>query len=139
MKIKGTNGDDALVGTGGTDVIRGGRGDDGLLGGGGNDVIRGGRGGDTLIGGAGIDALYGGKGKDTFVLKNGTAVEVLMDFDPREDMIVVTEYGSSGIYEFGGRPDLFGYEDNILTLDAEPFAIVNKGLNMAPADIVLLP
>ena len=53
--IKGTNGDDVLVGTPRADVI---------CGFGGDDTIKGRRGADTLSGGPGRDAIEGDKGAD---------------------------------------------------------------------------
>jgi Ca2+-binding RTX toxin-like protein len=53
--IKGTNGNDVLIGTNRADVI---------CGFGGNDTIDGRRGADTLSGGADNDAIEGGPGAD---------------------------------------------------------------------------
>lgn len=68
--IKGTSGNDqgqsALVGTSGSDVIEGFAGDDSLHGLGGNDVLNGGADNDTLFGGSGEDTLIGGSGNDTY-------------------------------------------------------------------------
>ncbi|MBT6117168.1 MAG: hypothetical protein HOH66_04825 [Rhodospirillaceae bacterium] len=63
-KIKGTKGDDSLVGTEGADKIDGRDGDDIVLAGGGDDKIKGDKGADTLDGGAGDDKIDGGKGDD---------------------------------------------------------------------------
>ena len=61
----GTNEDDILTGTDGTDVLLGGNGDDTLNGGDGDDLLSGGNGSDTLDGGDGSDMLLGGNGSDT--------------------------------------------------------------------------
>ncbi len=61
VRVRGTAGDDTIVGTNAIDV------GDLLLGGGGNDIIRGGLGDDTLLGEAGADTLEGGAGSDTLV------------------------------------------------------------------------
>lgn len=81
--LRGTSGDDVIVGRGGADSIRGfggrdrlagRRGDDRLHGGGGRDRLLGGRGADVLKGGPGLDALIGGSGPDTLLAGPGGAV-----------------------------------------------------------------
>jgi hypothetical protein len=62
--IRGTNGNDRLVGTRRKDFICGLAGNDRIRGRGGHDVIRGGRGRDRLHGGKGNDRLYGNAGRD---------------------------------------------------------------------------
>ena len=64
LKLKGTQGDDFLVGGVGSDRIKGGSGDDVISGGAGNDRIFGGRGNDTIDGGDGSDRIDGGRGDD---------------------------------------------------------------------------
>ncbi|WP_344601068.1 calcium-binding protein [Sporichthya brevicatena] len=77
--IKGTNGDDRIVGTirggGGNDIICGGAGADQIYGGGGNDKISGGPGTDLVVGNKGNDVLRGDKAND--VLKGGAGNDVL--------------------------------------------------------------
>lgn len=72
-RIRGTNGNDVIVGgagadtidgRGGRDLICGGSGPDRLTGGGGADELRGGGGKDRLTGGRGSDRLVGGGGTD---------------------------------------------------------------------------
>ena len=62
--ITGTQGDDRLRGTSGSDVICGRSGDDKLVGLGGDDGLRGGEGADRLFGGPGDDTLSGDDGRD---------------------------------------------------------------------------
>jgi Ca2+-binding RTX toxin-like protein len=87
--IRGTDGNDRLLGTprkdvicglGGDDVIRGGsgrdrlyggRGKDRIYGGSGRDLIRGRSGRDRVIGGRGKDRLYGDRGKDAISSRDG--------------------------------------------------------------------
>ena len=73
-KIRGTNGNDFLTGTNGSDEIDGEGGDDLIFGRNGNDIIRGGSGDDfiftgggdnTVDGGTGDDIIIGGRGDDT--------------------------------------------------------------------------
>ena len=62
--LRGTTGDDVLVGTDGADVLRGSAGDDVLCGLAGDDELRGDNGHDTLYGGPGDDTLLAGAGDD---------------------------------------------------------------------------
>jgi hypothetical protein len=62
--LRGTAGDDVLVGTEGNDVIACGAGHDRVDGRGGNDVVRCGSGHDVVAGGEGNDRLHGGSGDD---------------------------------------------------------------------------
>jgi Ca2+-binding RTX toxin-like protein len=64
-EIKGTDGDDFLIGTPRSDVIDAGAGNDIVYGREGNDTIYGGAGDDRLVGGDGDDTLFGGEGNDT--------------------------------------------------------------------------
>jgi uncharacterized protein len=79
--IRGTEGDDVLVGTnkadvimglGGNDVIRGGNAEDVICGGAGNDRLAGENGDDVLSGGFGDDVLDGGNGDDRLIGGPGT-------------------------------------------------------------------
>ena len=74
--IRGTIGNDHLVGTPGPDVICGLGGDDLISGLGGNDRIDGGPGNDQINGGPGADTLLGGSGRDWFNAKDGAADRV---------------------------------------------------------------
>jgi len=62
--ILGLGGDDTLFGNAGNDLLYGGEGDDLLNGGIGFDVLHGDAGNDTLLGLDGFDTLYGGAGND---------------------------------------------------------------------------
>jgi len=82
-KLRGTNGDDVMVATDRSDLIKGrrgndlicalrdhdeiygGAGDDVIYAGGGQDYIRGGAGDDTIYGGNGWDLIFGNRGNDT--------------------------------------------------------------------------
>ena len=68
-RLVGTHGDDVICGEGGDDVIDGGGGRDVAFGDGGDDLVAGGDSGDTLYGGDGDDELAGGDGFD--VLSGG--------------------------------------------------------------------
>ena len=65
-----------------------------MRGGAGGDMLSGGAGDDTLRGGLGGDVLAGGAGADTFVYEaaaesSGLAFDMLADFDPAADRIVL--------------------------------------------------
>jgi len=66
--IRGTIGNDTLIGTLAVDLIFGYAGKDSLLGLAGNDTLNGGFGNDTLNGELGIDILNGGAGDDTYII-----------------------------------------------------------------------
>src|SRR5262245_28395109 len=89
--IKGTTGNDRLVGTSTYDTINGDAGDDTIDGGAGNDKISGGAGNDVLFGSYGNDQLSGGGGSDTFVFStfygNPNGVDVITDFQVGLDVL----------------------------------------------------
>ena len=76
--IRGTDGDDVIVGTAGDDIIDAGSGNDTVCGEGGNDVIRTGDGNDQMWGEAfRDDILIGTPGND--VLDSGSGDDLLVD------------------------------------------------------------
>ena len=74
-RLKGTNGNDCILGHDGNDVIHGRGGDDYLVGGQGDDTIVGGAGDDQIFGEAGADTISGGHGGDT--IQGGSGADVL--------------------------------------------------------------
>jgi Ca2+-binding RTX toxin-like protein len=72
--VDGGNGDDAMVGTAGNDVIGTGNGNDTVNSGDGNDTVAGGNGNDILRSGNGNSVLDGAKGDDVLVAGNGNNV-----------------------------------------------------------------
>lgn len=68
--IRGTNGNNNLVGTQQNDLILGNGGKDNIEGLGGNDCIYGGDGDDKINGNNGDDTIYGGSGKDNITGNN---------------------------------------------------------------------
>jgi Ca2+-binding RTX toxin-like protein len=80
--VNGGGGNDIILGGPGADVLNGGGGNDALVGGGGNDVLKGDAGNDNLKGGGGNDVLGGGGGKDA--LKGGPGNDT-MDGGPGKD------------------------------------------------------
>ena len=70
--LLGTNFDDEIFGLAGADILVGEDGNDSLNGGDGNDTILGGDGIDTLDGGTGNNTLIGGTGNDTYIVNSLT-------------------------------------------------------------------
>ncbi len=97
-RIRGTNGDDALIGTALDDTIYGRRGDDVIHAGDGDDVVYGGGGRDTIFAGDGNNDVYGGGGRDTFAFESGAAgVTTLHDWQDGRDVIDLTGLGVSSL------------------------------------------
>jgi Ca2+-binding RTX toxin-like protein len=87
--IRGTPGDDVLVGTPNGDLIYGGAGNDVIRGHAGNDVLYGGHGNDVMWPGAGVDVQYGGQGNDVLhALANDNQADIL-DCGPGFDTAIV--------------------------------------------------
>jgi Ca2+-binding RTX toxin-like protein len=122
MLIKGTDGNDWIIGVGGggVDTILGLDGDDWLEGGpntdyiggddgidtiygfSGDDVLSGGSGNDILDGGLGNDSLTGGSGKDVFRFTNFTPgeVDIITDFESGDRIQISAQ--AFGAQDFGG-------------------------------------
>ena len=111
----GTNADETLNGTAGTDLIAGGAGNDTLNGLDGHDALCGGNGIDTLNGGAGNDGLNGETGNDVLnggsgndFLLGGNGNDSLFGNDGNDGLV-----GSSGADAFsGGADDDFNFDFN---------------------------
>ena len=128
--IRGSQGDDTLLGDaeanriegrGGNDVIGGRSGDDSLTGGFGNDRISGGLGDDLISGGAGFDRMDGGRGRDTVDFSHASSGWTL---DLREELATRANWGSERIANFenaiGGQgADLIRGSDGDNTLWGE--------------------
>ncbi len=84
-RIDGFDGNDRLQGLGSDDLLFGGNGADQLFGGGGNDWLRGDAGDDLLQGGEGHDSLYGGDGWDT--LNGGAGDDLLLGGEGADRLI----------------------------------------------------
>ncbi len=87
--IVGTNGDDNLVGTEGSDVIIGRNGNDRLSGCSGSDKILGDNGDDLLTGGQGADFFRCGPGKDTvtdFSVTEGDVARLCENLQPSQSI-----------------------------------------------------
>jgi Ca2+-binding RTX toxin-like protein len=125
----------------GDDRIKGSKGDDWLIGLDGEDKIEGDKGSDYLIGGLGDDLLIGGHGSDYFVFEEDGSTDVVKDFNvgrKGEDFIAVDadlialahveQHGKNLVIDFGGEGSIvlkhvdiddFDVETNIVALPEE--------------------
>jgi Ca2+-binding RTX toxin-like protein len=107
VTIKGTAGNDRIVGKKASDVIYGGGGDDVITGGpNGNDTICGGPGNDTLDGGRGFDSLHGDGGNDN--LQGDTGSDSLNGGEG--DDVLSGSKGADGLNGGGGDDFLTGFK-----------------------------
>jgi Ca2+-binding RTX toxin-like protein len=107
VTIKGTAGDDHIVGKKASDVIDGGGGDDVISGGpNGNDTICGGPGNDTIDGGRGFDNLNGEGGNDH--LEGDTGSDNLDGGEGDDDLS--GSKGADGLNGGGGDDVLIGFK-----------------------------
>ena len=105
-KIIGSNFTDVLVAHDAGVVFEGGAGHDYLTGGAGLDALIGGTGDDTLEGGDGWDVLTGGAGADHFVFHWGDGPDVITDFQPGVDKIVLNGFTVHNVGPFGSDGEL---------------------------------
>jgi Ca2+-binding RTX toxin-like protein len=102
LLIKGNGGDDSITGLPGTaDLIKvtyeGGDGNDALIGTDGNDVMNGGPGNDSLLGAKGNDTMNGGDNDDVMTWNPGEGTDV-MNGDAGNDTAV--DNGGNGVEHF---------------------------------------
>ena len=120
LRLRGSGGDDTLIGGawgdrlfGGADndLLQGNGGGDRLKAEGGNDTLEGGSGFDTLIGGAGLDILLGGTEADTFLAT---------DYDGNTDEI--------GDYSFAQGDKVDGTYYQVIGLDTFVYDALDNAL-----------
>lgn len=88
-------------------TIKGTKGNDYIIGSELPETIKGGKGNDVLDGRGGADILKGGKGADTFLFRaDQTGVPTVLDFKPGKDRIIVDV----------GDNQVPGYGDGLLTV-----------------------
>ena len=102
-RITGNVGDNLLNGNASADTLIGNRGDDFLIGAQGVDVLLGGFGNDTLVGGDNVDTLSGGRDEDSFLFNNinDRGVDLITDFNPSQDSILIRRAGFGGQLPLG--------------------------------------
>jgi Ca2+-binding RTX toxin-like protein len=94
--LVGTAGDDDIAGRGGNDTLDGAAGNDILKGEGGSDSVLGGDGDDVITGGAGTNTVAGGAGADDFTFLSRTGQDVITDFVPGTDDVLIDASGFGG-------------------------------------------
>lgn len=122
-QIRGRAGDDTLTGGTGNDLIFGGvgndrlsgaKGHDRLAGNVGNDILVGGKGNDVLVGGQGLDRLSGGAGRDVFVFNAALVAgneDQITDFWVGKDSIHLDNAVFTGLA--AGALDATGFVGNL--------------------------
>ncbi|WP_297058110.1 calcium-binding protein, partial [Thermosulfurimonas sp.] len=112
LVVRGTEGDDYLVG---------GKGKDFIYGEGGNDWIYGGEGDDTIVGGPGDDYLQGGAGNDTYIFKPRDGWDEIWDVEGENKIVFGTGIKREEV-QFARE----GMDEMVLTLgDGEEIRIAN--------------
>jgi Ca2+-binding RTX toxin-like protein len=96
-KVNGTNSDDLIIGKKGNEKIKAKEGDDTIDGKGGNDKIHGDDGNDTLTDGKGTNKLWGDAGQDSFLFKKIETQDILKDFNPVDDTILLSQTAFSAL------------------------------------------
>lgn len=126
-------GNDRVAARGGADVVLAGLGDDRVDGGGGADILSGGAGCDVLIGGCGADVLAGGAGRD--VARGGRGADLLIAspggdqlFGDAGDDAFVLDGARMGSAAAGRMSGGAGEDTLYLILDAETRAAVEADL-----------
>ena len=152
--LRGTSGDDEILGLGGRDRLFG---DAGI------DHIDAGEGNDLLWGGADADIMTGGPGRDLFVFDTTfvSAVDELTDFSPTDDFIILENAIFSGLQngrlnnsalhigtEAHDNTDRIIYDDQTGALyfdadaiggaDAQQFAQLTAGLSLQNSDFYII-
>lgn len=132
--------DDLIEAGDGDDIIHGGRGNDEMQGEGGNDTIVGGTDYGRLAWGGGTltqvtigDNLYGNDGADTYFYAKGDGVDLIWDFRPDEDTVVLG-YSSTEII---GATFVRGVTNRIETSSHDKIALIlGKGATTHDAIVI---
>jgi Ca2+-binding RTX toxin-like protein len=122
-QIIGSNFGDILNGNAAGNVLNGGPGDDWLFGQAGDD---------TLIGWLGVDRMVGGAGADGFLISPGSGLDIISDFQPGSDHLIVPVLGGSPFGSDGQLASGFWSVDitepfGTVGLDAGDLLAFNRG------------
>jgi Ca2+-binding RTX toxin-like protein len=104
--VRGTSGDDTLVGGANADLLVGDAGDDSIIGGAGND---------RLVTGAGVDTVQGGDGNDTLLVTGKTLVGDRLDGGAGTDTLTVQNGQNLSAASITSIERLFGQDTVTLT------------------------
>ena len=103
-----------------------------------DNIITAGNGAQTLDGGAGNDVLTGGAGADSFMVRRGNGSDVITDFQPGADKILLQDYafysfatlqaglrqaGADTVLSLGGGESLVLRNTQAATLGAKDFQL----------------
>lgn len=116
-------GDDTIIGTSSSDILRGYSGNDVIKGGAGNDLIHGNEGNDTLYGGAGDDFLVGNQGNNTLYGEAGD--DNLFGGEGQDNL-----YGGAGndvLIAGSGRNSLFGGDGDDTLFAGDGSSVLSGG------------
>jgi Ca2+-binding RTX toxin-like protein len=96
--LTGNGGNDLLVGGSGIDTLHGDAGNDELQGGGGDDSLWGGDGDDRIAGGAGTDTVRGGTGNDEYAFDLGDGGATIIDNAGKDVVLFGDGIGSERLW-----------------------------------------
>jgi Ca2+-binding RTX toxin-like protein len=119
-----SNSSELVLAKKGNDKVFAKDGDDTLDGGKGKDKLHGGDGNDTLMGGSGKDKLWGDDGQDSFLFHQLGAVDVLKDFNPVDDSILLARSAFTQLSLGTLAPESFN--DGSTPLDADDRILYDK-------------
>lgn len=121
--VRARDGNDKVFSKGGHDTLDGA---------GGKDKLHGGTGDDTILGGIGRDKLWGDEGQDSFLFREIDAVDVLKDFDPGADSILLSAAVFSELDTGTLLPTQFN--DGSTPLDADSRILFDKATGVISYD-----
>lgn len=127
-----TKAGDLVLARDGNDKVFAKGGNDTLDGAGGKDKLHGGDGDDTILGGIGRDKLWGDDGQDSFLFREIDAIDVLKDFDPSDDSILLSAAVFSGLEPGTILPSQFN--DGATPLDGDSRIIFDKATGVISYD-----
>ena len=107
-RLNGSPGSDIIQTFGAADLVAGGSGNDLIITGGGNDTVGGGDGNDTIISGSGSDVVAGGTGDDFIFAGKGND---LVDGGDGNDLIS-GDRGNDTVLGGSGSDTVFGAQNN---------------------------
>lgn len=123
---------DVVLARDGNDKVFAKGGGDTIYGDGGRDKLHGGKGSDTIHGGTGKDKLWGDQGQDSFLFREIDAVDVLKDFKPGQDSILLDVTVFSALSRGTLLPNQFN--DGSAPLDGDSRILFDKTTGVVSYD-----